>query len=69
VAQRPLQGFVQGAESRPTDQSYEVFEVLSGALEQELEQMTLIIQQDLVRLNELLREFGLELIDADRLIT
>jgi len=60
---------VQGAESRPTDQSYEVFEVLSGALEQELEQMTLIIQQDLVRLNELLREFGLEPIDADRLIT
>jgi len=64
-----LQGLVQGAESRPTDQSYEVFEVLSTALEQEVEQMTLIIQQDLARLNELLRELGLEPIDAARLIT
>jgi photosystem II stability/assembly factor-like uncharacterized protein len=60
---------VEGAENRPTDQSYEVFEVLSAALDQELEQMSLIIQQDLARLNELLRELGLEPIDAERLIT
>jgi len=64
-----LQNLVQGPESRPTDQSYEVFEVLSSALELELEQMTLIFQQDLARLNELLRQLGLEPIDAERLIT
>jgi hypothetical protein len=63
-----LQGLVEGAESRPTDQSYEVFETLSGSLDVELEQMQLVIQQDLARLNELLRELGLEPIDAARLI-
>ncbi len=31
--------------------------------------MDLVIQQDLARLNELLRELGLEAIDAERLIT
>lgn len=60
---------VEGAENRPTDQSYEVFDVLSGALDGELEQMGLIIQQDLARLNELLRELGLDPIDAERLIS
>jgi hypothetical protein len=64
-----LQNLVEGPENRPTDQSYEVFDVLSSALGQELEQMTLIIQQDLARLNALLRELGLEPIDAERLIT
>ena len=64
-----LQNLVEGAESRPTDQSFEVFEALSGQLETELEQMTLVIQQDLARLNELLRELGLDPIDAERLIT
>jgi hypothetical protein len=43
--------------------------VLSSGLELELEQMTLIFQQDLARLNELLRQLGLEPIDAERLIT
>jgi photosystem II stability/assembly factor-like uncharacterized protein len=64
-----LQNLVEGAESRPTDQSFEVFEVLSGQLETELEQMNLVIRQDLARLNELLRELGLDPIDAERLIT
>jgi hypothetical protein len=64
-----LQSLVEGPENRPTDQSYEVFDVLSSALGQRLEQMTLIIQQDLARLNALLRELGLEPIDAERLIT
>ena len=36
---------------------------------QELEQMNLIIRQDLARLNELLRELGLDPIDVERLIT
>lgn len=64
-----LQNLVEGAETRPTDQSYEVFEMLSTQLQGELDQMNLIIQQDLARLNELLRELGLDPIDAERLIT
>jgi len=64
-----LQQLVEGAEARPTDQSYEVFEVLSERLRTELEQMSLIIQQDVSRLNELLRELGLDPIDSERLIT
>ncbi len=64
-----LQNLVEGAETRPTDQSYRVFETLSTRLEEELEQMNLVIQQDLARLNELLRELGLDPIDAERLIT
>ena len=61
-----LLSLVEGGDYRPTDQSYDVFEELSTALEGELEQMRLIIQQDLARLNELLRELGLEPIDTER---
>jgi photosystem II stability/assembly factor-like uncharacterized protein len=64
-----LLNLVEGAENRPTEQSYAVFETLSGELDQELEQMSLVIRQDLARLNELLRELGLDPIDAERLIT
>jgi photosystem II stability/assembly factor-like uncharacterized protein len=64
-----LQNLVEGFEGRPTDQSYEVFETLSGQLDTELQQLDLIIQQDIARLNELLRELGLDPIDTERLIT
>lgn len=64
-----LLNLVEGAETKPTDQAYDVFEVLSLALEQELEQMNLVIQQDVARLNELLRELGMDPIDVERLIT
>jgi hypothetical protein len=64
-----LLNLVEGAEDRPTEQAYTVFETLSGELDTELEQMNLVIQQDLARLNELLRELGLDPIDVERLIT
>jgi hypothetical protein len=64
-----LLNLVEGSENRPTDQSYTVFDTLSGQLGGELEQMNLIFVQDLARLNELLRELGLDPIDLDRLIT
>ncbi len=63
-----LLNLVEGADARPTDQSYDVFEALSTALDTELEQMDVIIRQDLAGLNELLRELGLDPIDASRLI-
>jgi photosystem II stability/assembly factor-like uncharacterized protein len=64
-----LLNLVEGAEDRPTEQSYTVFETLAGELDTELQQMHLVIQQDLARLNELLRELGLDPIDVERLIT
>ena len=58
-----LLGIVESAEARPTQQSYEVFEMLSERLDRELEQLTQIIEQDLPQLNELLRVLELEAID------
>ena len=63
-----LLNLVEGGETRPTDQSYTVYETLSGELQVELDQMILVIRQDVGRLNELLRELGLDPIDVDRLI-
>ena len=53
----------------PTRQAYEVFDHLSRLLDAELEQMTLIFQQDLAQLNELLRSLGMDPIDTENLIT
>jgi hypothetical protein len=64
-----LLNLVQGSDFQPTEQSYTVFETLSSQLGTELEQMNLVIQQDLARLNELLRELGLDPIDTERLIS
>jgi hypothetical protein len=64
-----LLNLIEGAERRPTDQSYAVFDMLSGQLGGELEQMNLVIAQDLARLNELLRQLGLDPIVVERLIT
>jgi hypothetical protein len=43
--------------------------MLSGLLDLELEQFTLIIQQDLATLNELLRSLDMEPIEAEKIIT
>jgi hypothetical protein len=55
-----LLGVVQGAEGRPTAQSYEVFERLSGLLDQELAQLERVLEQELPRFNELLASRGLD---------
>jgi len=60
---------VESGESRPTDQSQAVFEHLSGLLQTELIRMNTIIEQDLQRLNELLREANLEPIQTERPIS
>jgi photosystem II stability/assembly factor-like uncharacterized protein len=64
-----LLNLVEGSESAPTDQSYEVYGHLSGLLQQELDRMIIILQQDLARLNELLREEGLDPIEVGNLIS
>jgi len=60
-----LLSIVESAEARPTLQAYEVFEMLSGQLDSELERLAVIIERDLGSLNELLPILGLEQIDVD----
>ena len=64
-----LLNLVEGSYHKPTDQSYQVFDQLSTELGTELDQMNLVITQDLARLNELLRQLGLDPIDTERLIS
>ncbi|MDX1449946.1 MAG: glycosyl hydrolase, partial [Acidimicrobiia bacterium] len=64
-----LMGVVESAEAPPTDQSYAVFTTLSTALDVQLQQMRIIIQEDVARLNELLREAGLETIRIPDLVS
>lgn len=54
-----LLNHVEGAENRPTDQSYAVFEALSGELQAQLDALAAILETDLADLNELLAELGL----------
>ena len=63
-----LMSTVERGESAPTDQSYQVFEHLSGLLQTELIRMNTIIEQDLRRLNQLLQEAGLDPIEIKELI-
>ncbi len=61
-----LMSVVESGETRPTNQSRSVYEHLSGLLQTELDRMEVIIREDLQRLNELLREEGLEPIQTER---
>ena len=54
-----LLGVVESAEARPTDQTYDVFDVLSGALQIELDELASIVAEDVPEFNELLEEEGL----------
>jgi photosystem II stability/assembly factor-like uncharacterized protein len=64
-----LVGVVERGEAAPTDQSYAVFDHLSGLLQTELIRMNTIIEQDLQRLNELLRAANLDPIQTEKPIS
>jgi hypothetical protein len=55
-----LLGVVESAEDRPTDQSYDVFELLSGQLQLELDELESILERNVPAFNELLGEKGLQ---------
>ncbi|MFC1575717.1 hypothetical protein ACFL5A_03620 [Gemmatimonadota bacterium] len=59
-----LLGVVEGSENRPTDQSYAVFEYLSGLLQTELDSLGDLLDTELVALNGRLRQLGLDPIDS-----
>ncbi len=60
---------VESGEAKPTDQSRAVYEHLSGLLQVELDRLEVIIRDDLQRLNELLRDAGLEPIQTEKPIS
>ncbi|MGW8268364.1 MAG: glycosyl hydrolase, partial [Longimicrobiales bacterium] len=57
-----LLGVVEGSENRPTDQSYEVFDYLSGLLQAELDRLDAVLEGEMVAFNSRLEEAGLEAI-------
>ncbi|HSC28864.1 MAG TPA: hypothetical protein VLD67_16430, partial [Vicinamibacterales bacterium] len=50
-----LAGVVESADSKPTDQSYEVFKELSGQLDRHLQKLDATLQAELTRLNAALQ--------------
>jgi photosystem II stability/assembly factor-like uncharacterized protein len=63
-----LLGVIERGEFRPTDQAYEVFNLLSGQLGTELEALDAVIASDLAELNRLLQQNGLEVITVERAV-
>ena len=61
-----LLGIIERGEYRPTDQSFEVFNMLSGRLQTELDALNAIIGTDLAELNRLLQQNGLPVIRLER---
>jgi photosystem II stability/assembly factor-like uncharacterized protein len=61
-----LLGIIERGEYRPTDQTYEVFNLLSGQLTTELDALNAIIATDLAELNRLLQQNGLPVITIER---
>jgi photosystem II stability/assembly factor-like uncharacterized protein len=61
-----LMGVVEGGESRPTEQSYRVFEHLDSLLQQQLDRLEGVVSTDLAQLNQLLVGEGLEAVEVER---
>lgn len=55
-----LRGIIESADARPTAQSQEAFTVLSGELETQLTLLQKVFDDDLAKLNDRLRQLGLE---------
>jgi photosystem II stability/assembly factor-like uncharacterized protein len=55
-----LRGIVESADDQPTDQTYEVFDFLSGQLEEQLVELEGIVSRDVAEFNVALQEAGLQ---------
>ena len=55
-----LRGVIESADARPTNQSAEAFQFLSGELDVQLTRLQVLFTDDLARLNDRLRALGLE---------
>jgi len=61
-----LMGVVESAEAPPTAQSYEVFDYLSGKLQEQLDRLNEVVSTDLGRLDELLTAKGLDAVEVEK---
>ena len=59
-----LQGIVESADTQPTDQTYEVFKLLSGKLDEQMNKLDTAVQKDLPRVNQMLQRQRLAPIEA-----
>jgi photosystem II stability/assembly factor-like uncharacterized protein len=62
-----IQGVVESAPDAPTEQSYEVFEMLSGRLNQQLNTLDSTVKTELPKVNDLLKRQKLDPIKAEPL--
>jgi len=62
-----LQGVVESADTRPTDQSYEIFTILSATLDEQMKKLDTTVQRDLPQVNQLLQRQKLAPIKAEPL--
>jgi photosystem II stability/assembly factor-like uncharacterized protein len=60
-----LQGVVQSADSKPTEQSYAVFKELSAALDQHIGQIDAALKTDLLKFNSELKRFKMDVVDPN----
>jgi hypothetical protein len=62
-----IQGVVESADSAPTEQSYDVFQMLAGRVDQELNKLDSTVKTDLPRVNQMLQKQKLAPIKAEPL--
>ena len=62
-----VQGVVESADSAPTEQSYDVFQLLAGRVDQELNKLDAAVKVDLPRVNQMLQKQRLAPIKAEPL--
>ena len=60
-----LMGVIESADQRPTQQTYEVFDELSKALDAELQKKDATVKNDLPRLNAAFQREKIEPVDPD----
>ena len=59
-----LRGVIESVDSKPTDQTYEVFDQLVGQLRVQLDKLAQIVAGDVQRFNALVQAHGLEPINC-----
>jgi photosystem II stability/assembly factor-like uncharacterized protein len=62
-----LQAVVESADTKPTDQSYEIFKLLSGRLDEQIKKLDTAVQQELPTVNQMLKRQRLEPIKPEPL--
>ena len=60
-----LQGIVESADTKPTDQSYDVYKTLAGQVDDQMKKLDTTIKQELPKVNQLLQRQRLAPIKAE----